>query len=239
MLLEISAYSLDDAIRAETAGAHRIELCSDAATGGVTPSAGTIQTAREHLRIPLFVIIRPRPGSFVYSDAEFASMRRDIEICKSLKVDGVVLGLLTANNDIDRDRTAQLVELARPMEVTFHRAFDLTPNPLRALEQVIASGCSRLLTSGHHSTALEGATEIASLVSAARGKIVIMPGAGVRSSNIAELARRTGAAEFHSSARTTATRESGLAQSFAEPQRLDPAEIEALRDIAASSSGIR
>ena len=239
MLLEISAYSLDDAIRAETAGAHRIELCADAATGGVTPSLGTIQTAREHLRIPLFVIIRPRPGSFVYSDAEFASMRRDIEICKSLKVDGVALGLLSSSNEIDVERTSQLVEAARPMQVTFHRAFDLTPDPSRALQNVIATGCSRLLTSGHHSTALEGANEIAQLVTTASGRIFIMPGGGIRSTNIARIAKQTGAKEFHSSARTSANRPSGIAQAFAEPQRLDEDEIKALRHIAASPFPIR
>jgi copper homeostasis protein CutC len=149
MLIEICAYCLADALAAQAAGAHRIELCADASVGGITPSAGIIQTARELLQIALFVMIRPRGGDFVYSDTEFAAMKRDIEFCRKLKVDGVVLGLLDSEHNVDRLRTTELVAAARPMESTFHRAFDLTADPAQALEDVIASGCSRILTSGH------------------------------------------------------------------------------------------
>jgi copper homeostasis protein len=233
LTLEICAYSLEDALRAQSAGAHRIELCSDAASGGVTPSAGTISTARELLQIPLFVMIRPRPGNFLYSDPELAAMRRDIELCKSLKVDGIVLGILSSHNEIDRARTAELVHAAHPLEVTFHRAFDLTPDPMRALEDVIAAGCSRLLTSGHRATALEGAAEIAQLVRTSRDRITILPGSGIRSANLSTLADLTHATEFHSSARVPiASASKAGSLSFGESHQLDTAEVQSLRLIA-------
>jgi copper homeostasis protein len=237
MLIEICAYSLSDVLAAQAAGAHRIELCADASVGGITPSAGIIQTARELLQIALFVMIRPRGGDFVYSDTEFAAMKRDIEFCRKLKVDGVVLGLLDSEHNVDRLRTTELVAAARPMESTFHRAFDLTADPAQALEDVIASGCSRILTSGHRPTAIEGATDIAKLLVAANGRITIMPGSGVRSTKLADLARTTGATEFHSSARavaSTAKASNTIEQGFGQLHPIDAEEVQRLRQVADS-----
>ena len=236
-LIEICAYSLADALTAQSAGADRIELCADASVGGITPSAGIIQTARELLSIPLFVMIRPRGGDFVYSDSEFAAMTRDIEFCRNLKVDGVVLGMLDSQHNVDRARTAELVAAARPMETTFHRAFDLTADPAQALEDVIAAGCSRILTSGHRPTAIEGAVEIAKLITAANGRITVMPGSGVRSTKLADLARHTGATEFHSSARAvaaTAKASNTIEQTFGELHPIDADEVQRLRQVADS-----
>ena len=202
--LEVCCYSLESALVAQDAGANRIELCADATVGGTTPSYAAIELASAKLNIALHVIIRPRGGDFLYSADEFALMQRDIEICKKLKCDGVVLGILTAEGFVDVGRTHMLVQLAKPMSVTFHRAFDMTNDAAEALEVVIASGCDRLLTSGHCNSADEGRDEIQQLVAQAAGRIVIMPGAGVRSDNIVELTQHTGAIEFHSSVRMMA-----------------------------------
>jgi copper homeostasis protein len=235
--IEICAYSLSDSLAAQAAGADRIELCADSSVGGITPSAGIIQTARELLQIQLFVMIRPRGGDFVYSDTELAAMKCDIEFCRNLKVDGVVLGLLDSEHKVDRERTAELVAVARPLEVTFHRAFDLTADPAQALEDVIATGCSRILTSGHRPTAIEGATDIAKLIVAANGRITIMPGSGVRSTKLADLARTTGATEFHSSARaitSTAKVPNTIEQTFGQVEHVDAEEVQRLREVADS-----
>jgi copper homeostasis protein len=237
-VIEICAYSLADALAAQAAGADRIELCADASVGGITPSAGIIQTARELLHISLFVMIRPRGGDFVYSDAELAAMKRDIEFCRKLKIDGIVLGLLDSEHNIDRARTTELVAAARPMETTFHRAFDLTTDPGQALEEVISAGCSRILTSGHRPTAIEGATDIAKLLAAADGRITIMPGSGIRSTKLADLARTTGATEFHSSARAVATSlakaSNTIEESFGHLVPIDAEEVQRLRQVADS-----
>jgi copper homeostasis protein len=201
--LEVCCYSAESALIAQAAGADRIELCADASVGGTTPSYAAIELASTKLNIPLHVIIRPRGGDFLYSADEFTIMQRDIEICKKLKCDGVVIGILTAEGFVDVGRTRTLVQMAKPMSVTFHRAFDMTNDASEALEVVIASGCDRLLTSGHHNTATEGRDELKQLIAQAAGRIIVMPGAGVRAANIIELARHTGAMEFHSSARTT------------------------------------
>jgi len=200
--LEVCCYSTVSALIAQDAGADRIELCADASVGGTTPSYAAIELASAKLNIALHVIIRPRGGDFLYSADEFNIMQRDIEVCKKLNCDGVVIGILTAEGFVDVGRTRALVQLAKPMSVTFHRAFDMTNDASEALEIVIASGCDRLLTSGHHNTAIEGHDELKQLVAQATGRITVMPGAGVRSDNIVELAQRTGAVEFHSSART-------------------------------------
>jgi copper homeostasis protein len=234
-LLEICAFSLSDALAAQTAGADRIELCADASAGGTTPSAGIIQTSRELLHIPIFVMIRPRGGDFVYSDEEFAAMKRDIEFCRKLKIAGVVLGVLDLEHNVDRLRTAELVAAALPMETTFHRAFDITTDPTQALEDVIAAGCTRILTSGHRPTAIEGAVEIAKLISAANGRIAIMPGSGVRSTKLADLSRTTGATEFHSSARavaSTAKASNTIEQGFGQLHPIDAEEVQRLRQVA-------
>jgi len=201
MLLEICAFNLPAALAAQRAGADRIEFCVGPEEGGVTPSAGLIRGARELLEIPLYVIIRPREGDFLYSDEEFTVMLRDVEQCRGLGCDGVVVGMLLADGRVDRMRCGRLVEAAYPMGVTFHRAFDRSADPFEALETIIGIGCERILTSGQRPVAMEGAQLLRELVRAADERIVIMPGSGVRSGNIAELAAKTGAVEFHTSAR--------------------------------------
>jgi len=199
--LEIIAFNITSCIRAQSAGASRIELCDNPADGGTTPSFGFIKAAREQLRIPLYCMIRPRGGDFLYSDEEIAIMKKDVAVCKELGCDGVVFGLLNADGAVDIKNTAELVRLAYPMGVTFHRAFDRVKDPESALEVIIETGCERILTSGLKPTAPEGAELIARLIKDADDRIIIMPGSGVRSGNIMELAKKTGATEFHSSAR--------------------------------------
>lgn len=199
--LEICAFNLSSALIAQQSGADRIELCVSSEEGGTTPSAGLIRTARESLRIPLYPIIRPRGGDFLYTDEEFTIMLRDIEYCKQVGCDGVVIGMLLTDGTVDKLRCARLIETAYPMGVTFHRAFDWAANPFEALEDIITLGCERILTSGQRPTAMEGASLIDQLVREADDRIIIMPGSGVRASNIDQLAEATGAAEFHTSAR--------------------------------------
>jgi copper homeostasis protein len=199
-LLEIIAYCIEACTIAENAGADRIELCDNPGDGGTTPSLGMIRMARKNTGIPLFPIIRPRGGDFLYSDDEYCIMQADVRFCRDAGCDGVVIGLLRPDGTIDRDRTARLVELAYPMEVTFHRAFDWVKDPIGALEIVVDCGCSRILTSGLRPTAVEGAALIRELHELAAGRIIIMPGSGVRSPNILDLAMRTGVTELHSSA---------------------------------------
>lgn len=200
ILLEIIAYCVEACEIAEANGAGRIELCDNPHDGGTTPSHGRIKQARRFLDIPLFPIIRPRGGDFLYSPDEFLIMEHDILQCKELGCDGVVLGLLRADGTVDKERTAELVEAAYPMEVTFHRAFDRVNDPMIALEDVISTGCSRILTSGLKPTVSEGLETIARLQAAADGRIVIMPGSGVRPANILEIVAATGVTEIHSSA---------------------------------------
>lgn len=200
-LLEIIAFTIESCHVAQQAGAARIELCDNPGDGGTTPSYGYIKTARKILQIPLYVMIRARGGDFLYSDDELEIMKTDIIRCKELNCDGVVFGLLNKEGSIDKKRTAQLVELAYPMGVTFHRAFDRCANPFEALEDIIETGCERILTSGQHTTAMEGTGLISDLIKQADERIIIMPGSGVSSRNIIELAEKTGAVEFHSSAK--------------------------------------
>ena len=199
--LEVIAFNIESCSIAQEAGANRIELCDNPNEGGTTPSFGMIQTAREKTSIQLFPIIRPRGGDFLYSDEDFSLMKRDIKICKELGCDGVVLGILNSDGTVDVERTSSLVELAYPLEVTFHRAFDRVEDPYESLELIIESGCQRILTSGCKPTAAEGLFTIQQLVKQADERIVIMPGSGIRSANILELIRETGAKEFHTSAR--------------------------------------
>ena len=185
---------------AAAAGAHRIELCADAAEGGTTPGFGTIKRVKEKVSADVYPIIRPRGGDFFYDDDEFIMMKTEILLCKELGCEGVVIGMLKQDGSIDKDRCRQLVALAYPMGVTFHRAFDRAINPFEALEDIIQTGCERILTSGHKPTALEGAQLLDELIRQANDRIIIMPGSGIRAANIAEVAKKTGAAEFHSSA---------------------------------------
>ena len=199
--LEIIGFTIEGCLIAENAGAHRIELCDNPADGGTTASYGFIKAAREKLRIELFPIIRPRGGDFFYSDEEFEIMKTDVKLCKELGCDGVVIGMLTNKNKVDKKKCSQLVELAYPLGVTFHRAFDRTIDPFEALEDIMEIGCERILTSGQKQDALEGADLIKQLINKADDRIIIMPGSGVKSDNIVQIAETTGAVEFHSSAR--------------------------------------
>ena len=200
MLIEICAYNIQSCIIAEKAGAKRIELCADPLLGGTTPSYGLIEYALEQISIPVFPMIRPRGGDFVYDADELVIMKKDILMCRELGCPGIATGVQLADKRINTEQLKYLVEWAYPMTVTCHKVFDRAPDALRALEDVISAGCTRILTSGLHPTAMEGAGVIADLIRHANGRIIIMPGGGVRSSNIAELITLTGAEEYHSSA---------------------------------------
>ena len=197
-LLEICVESVAAAEAAERGGANRIELCSELRVRGLTPRADLMRDARERVRIPIHAMIRPRDGDFFYSDAEFAAMKRDLEAAKRAGMDGAVLGIMTRDGRVDVGRTRELVELAHPLPVTFHRAFDECADLMTALEEVIRTRAARILTSGGKQSVAEGLLNLAQLVKAARGRIVIVPGGGVRSDNVARIVRETTAPEFHS-----------------------------------------
>lgn len=196
-IVEISAYSVQWAIDAQNAGATRIELCENIYEGGTTPSHASIELARNYVDIDLFVIIRPRGGDFFYTDIEVETMRRDIEIAKKIGVDGLVFGLLNLDGTVDIKRTKELVELSAPLPVTFHRAFDVSREPFKSLEDIISTGCKRILTSGQKASALEGLPLIKELVQTARERISIMPGSGINENNISDIKNKSKAVEFH------------------------------------------
>jgi copper homeostasis protein len=233
-VLEIAAGSFPSALAAQRAGADRVELCEGLDSGGTTPSYGTLALAREHLRIPLFVLVRPRAGDFLYSPQEADVMLRDIECCVRLGCDGIVVGALDADGQVDQPLCRQFMSAAGSLPATFHRAFDGVQDPAMALEQVIGLGFTRLLTSGGAGTAMDGADAIAARVRQAAGRIVVMPGAGITAGNVVALARATGAREFHASAkaprasamRFQAPALQGLAPDWSET---DPERVRALR----------
>ena len=198
--LEICCYNYQSCAIAAAAGADRIELCADASEGGTTAGYGTIKLVQEKLGIETFPIIRPRGGDFLYTNEEFFIMQQEIQLCKQLGCGGVVVGMLQQDGSIDAAHLKKLVAMAYPMSVTFHRAFDRAANPFEAMETIIESGCERILTSGHKPVAMEGAALLHDLIRQANERIIIMPGSGVRTANIIELAEKTGATEFHSSA---------------------------------------
>jgi copper homeostasis protein len=198
-VLEICVESIEHAVAAGRGGAQRIELCTDLSSGGITPSAGLMQTVRRHLRAPIHVLIRPRAGDFCYSDHELEIMRDDIQAAKSFGMDGIVLGILHEDARVDIERTKALVELARPLPVTFHRAFDASGNLETSLEDVIQTGAARILTSGGESRAADALATLARLVQAARGRILLMPCGGIDSENVVHIVRTTLAQEFHTS----------------------------------------
>lgn len=202
--LEICSFHIDTCVIAERCGAARVELCDNPVEGGTTPSYGAIKQAREKISIQLYPIIRPRAGNFFYSDEEFAMMRDDIEICKQLGCDGISVGISKMNGEIDTERFKQIVEWAGTMGVTCNRVIDSAPDIFKALEDIISCGCERVLTSGHKTAAPEATVILQQMVQQAGDRIIIMPGAGVKSSNIAALKKATGANEFHSSARKIA-----------------------------------
>lgn len=197
--LESCCTDVEQIRRAQEAGARRIELCEKLAVGGVTPSAELLKAAISVATVPVNVLVRPRGGDFVFSAAEADSMLRDIELCREAGAAAVVIGALDSRGDVDMPLMRRLCDAASGMSVTFHRAFDVCADPLAAFEDVLALGCDRLLTSGHESDAFKGRFFIAELVERAAGRIIVMPGCGVRRSNIARIAADTGAVEFHAS----------------------------------------
>ena len=200
MKLEIIGFNIESCIAAQNAGADRIELCDGPGEGGTTPSYGFIKTARKVLDIDLYVMIRPRGGDFLYSDEEFEIMKTDVAVCKEIGCDGIVFGILTTEGKVDKKRCKEIIELAYPLEATFHRAFDRVADPFEALEDVIELGFERILTSGLKPKAEEGRQTIFELISKADDRIIIMPGSGITSENIISIAESTGARELHSSA---------------------------------------
>ena len=207
-LLEICIDSVESALAAQAGGADRVELCSALFEGGLTPSCGLLETVREKVRIGVAAMIRPRGGDFCYSDDEFAVMRADIAVAKKLGADVIVLGLLNPDGTVDRERNRRLIDLARPLPVTFHRAFDMVRDPYEALDAVLELGAERLLTSGLERSAVEGMDLIAELVRRAGDRLIVMPGGGVTERNLEKILRHTGAREIHGSA--SGTRESRM-----------------------------
>ena len=195
-LVEVCAFSLESCIAAEKGGAKRIELCSSMYEGGTTPSAGLIQSAKERVSIEIHAMIRPRGGDFCYSDDEISVMEADIRMVKQCGCEGVVLGILQKDGRVNVSQTKALVALAKPMQVTFHRAIDMTPDYSKALEDIIETGCHRILTSGQKNTALEGIEAIKILVNQAKGRIEIMAGSGINAHN-AKLLLHTGVNALH------------------------------------------
>jgi copper homeostasis protein len=200
-LLEVAANSPSSALAAQEGGAGRVELCASLGEGGITPSYAQIAIARERLRIPLYVLVRPRGGDFLYDSIERETMCRDIEQCVRLGCDGVVVGVLDADGSLDRLACRELIDAAGPLGVTLHRAFDVARDQREALEVAISLGFERVLTSGARATAMEGAALIHDLVQQAGDRIVVMPGAGIDAANVLPLRQATGAVEFHASAK--------------------------------------
>ncbi|HJR73425.1 MAG TPA: copper homeostasis protein CutC [Luteimonas sp.] len=222
-LLEIAANSLASALAAQEGGADRIELCENLGEGGTTPSHGTLSMARDKLRIPIYALIRPRGGDFLYDEAELECMRRDIEHCSRLGCDGVVIGALDADGNVDIPACRELVAAAGKLGITFHRAFDVARDRAQALRDILALGCERVLTSGSANDALTGAVAIAETVRSGEGRIRVMAGAGVTVGNIREIAQKSQAHEFHASARSlrsSAMRHRMPGLSGLEPERM-------------------
>jgi copper homeostasis protein len=208
-LLEVCADSVSNALRAQLAGAQRIEFCVNLSEGGVTPSAAQIKEARRNLHIPLYILIRPRGGDFLYSDSEFEVMKSDVHFCGQAGCDGVVIGMLRPDGRVDAERCGELISIARQyaMGITFHRAFDRSNDLVSAMETIIGLGCERILTSGGCDTAVEGADVIRQLIEKAGKRIVIMPGSGITPENAGELIRNTGLTEMHGTFRSRKTSE--------------------------------
>jgi copper homeostasis protein len=198
LLLEISVETAEAAVAAERGGAQRIELCAQLRVGGLTPGEGLTSAVRESVRVPIFAMIRPRAGDFVYSPEELAQMLRNITSAQRAGMDGIVLGVLTKNRQVDVEHTGELVMAAQPLPVTFHRAFDDVADLDAALEDVIATRATRILTSGGAAAAAAGIDKLARLVAVAKERVIILPGGGINASNVVQVARQSGARELHS-----------------------------------------
>jgi len=198
--LEIACFNLESALIAQNGGADRVELCDDFSSGGITPNYGTFETARKLISIDLFVMIRPRGGNFIYSDEEFEQMKKDILHFKSMNANGFVFGILNEDGSINANQNNELVELAKPLPCSFHRAFDVSKDLVKNLEAVIECGFKTVLTSGQTKSAIEGIEQLEQLVKHSKNRIVIMPGGGVRSSNIEFIKEKVPTSYYHSSA---------------------------------------
>lgn len=238
---------MESALRAQEGGADRIELCDNPGEGGTTPSCGMIECVRQRISMDVFIMIRPRGGDFLYSNDEFYIMKRDIAQCQRLSVDGVVFGILTAEGRIDKKRCKELIDRARPLKVTCHRAFDMTRDPYEALEDCIEVGFDRILTSGREPQALMGAGLIGSLIRSAGGRIAVMPGSGVNEDTVQEIIRKTHAAEIHFSAVTHRSSDmvyhnqaiSGMGSAGGGEfmlRSVDPAKVRTMRELALIAS---
>lgn len=243
MIFEVVVYNIESALKAQEGGADRIELCDNPAEGGTTPSLGTVEVVRQNVTMDVYVMLRPRGGDFCYSSYEFYSMKRDLLQFQKLSVDGFVVGILNPNGTLDKKRCKELVDKARPLRVTCHRAFDMTRDPFEALEDCIEVGFSRILTSGHQLKAIEGVGLIRTLVEKAGNRISIMAGSGVNESTVQEIVSKTGVEEIHFSA--TALRQSPMVfqnqnittmgeegKSEFKLRTVDPGRIRKIRDLA-------
>ena len=216
-IFEVCAFNIQSSIIAEKVGAARVELCDNPVEGGTTPGYGTIKKTREKISIRLYPIIRPRSGNYFYDEYELDIIEKDIKMCKELGCDGVSAGVQRIDGTIDTDKLKRMVEWAYPMKVTCNRAFDATPDPWQALEDIISTGCERILTSGQKSAAPDAGEILGKLVKQAAGRIIVMPGAGINSGNIKQLMKESGATEFHGSARKATVNP----MSFTNPNVLD------------------
>lgn len=230
--LEVCAFHIESCLIAEQQGAYRVELCDNPIEGGTTPSYGAIKKVREKIAIKLYPIIRPRSGNYFYSEDEFAILRQEIMLCKQLGCDGISIGVQKQDATIDTERLKKIVEWAGPMGVTCNRVFDCAPDPFQALEDIIECGCERILTSGQKSAASDAGQLLGELVKKAGSRISIMPGAGVKSSNLAKLKEQSGAYEFHASARVIApnpiTYFNQQVSDYGHVYIADPAEVRAM-----------
>jgi copper homeostasis protein len=230
---EVCANSLQSALAAEQGGADRIELCAQLDAGGITPSAATIKLAVQHLSIQVFVLIRPRSGDFVYDDHDFQLMKEDILIAKDLGASGVVAGMLNPNGEIDIERTTELVKLSRPMQFTFHRAFDRTRDAFIALEDVIKCGANHILTSGQARSAFEGKELLKALAEKAKGRINILAGAGIDPDNVSEIIDFTGVSEVHASCSIKLQSRVDFASALDSAAHLTVTDVETVKQIVA------
>jgi len=238
MTIEICCNSIQSAINAQQGGADRIELCQNLSEGGTTPSYSTIRFCTQILKMNTFVLIRPRAGNFFYSDLEYDIVKEEVLLCKELKANGVVVGFLQDDFSIDTKKTSEIVQLAYPMEVTFHRAFDICNDWKISVNEIIDCGCQRILTSGLAKNVTEGAPLLKEIRQFAENRIQIMAGCGVNSQNLAEIAKITGIREFHSSAKKIRKIETSDKLfpdiSFQEYSETDLVEVQKLKNIALS-----